>query len=209
MLIDVWSDVVCPWCFIGKRRLEKALSELDKSVPIEIRHRAFQLDPSATEIMETRELLSQKYGVPLEGVDQMQARVCSIADGEGLCYDLSHTLSGNTANAHRLLAWARENGKGYELLEIMFSSYFEKSKALFSNEDLLPLVAEAGLDVKEAEDILNSNRYAESLAEDNEIAREIGIGGVPFFVFDQKYGINGAEDSEVFQETIAKTLAES
>ena len=88
----------------------------------------------------------------------MQANVCSIADGEGLCYDLSHTLSGNTANAHRLLAWARENGKGNELLEIMFSSYFEKSKALFSNEDLLPLVAEAGLDVKEAEDILNSKR---------------------------------------------------
>ena len=130
MLIDVWSDVVCPWCFIGKRRLEKALADIDKSIPIEIRHRAFQLDPRTTEIRNTKDLLAEKYGIPIEGVDQMQSHVCKIADGEGLCYDLSNTNSGNTATAHRLLAWARELGKGQELLEVMFTNYFEKSKGV-------------------------------------------------------------------------------
>ena len=208
MLIDVWSDVVCPWCFIGKRRLEKALESIDKSIPIEIRHRAFQLDPRATEIRNTKDLLSEKYGIPLEGVDQMQAHVCKIADGEGLCYDLSNTNSGNTANAHRLLAWARELGKGQELLEIMFTNYFEKSKGLFTEAELLDAVSEAGLDISKAREILNSDKYSDSLAEDLAIAQEIGIGGVPFFVFDQKYGISGAEAFEVFQETISKTLSE-
>ena len=209
MLIDVWSDVVCPWCFIGKRRLEKALAEIDKSIPIEIRHRAFQLDPRTTEIRNTKDLLAEKYGIPIEGVDQMQSHVCKIADGEGLCYDLSNTNSGNTATAHRLLAWARELGKGQELLEVLFTNYFEKSKGVFTETELLELVAEAGLSTETAKEIINSDRYAESLAEDQAIAQEIGIGGVPFFVFDQKYGISGAEDLEVFKETIAKTLEES
>ncbi|MEN9698065.1 MAG: hypothetical protein RL448_20 [Actinomycetota bacterium] len=209
MLIDVWSDVVCPWCFIGKRRLEKALAEIDKSIPIEIRHRAFQLDPRTTEIRNTKDLLAEKYGIPIEGVDQMQSHVCKIADGEGLCYDLSNTNSGNTATAHRLLAWARELGKGQELLEVLFTNYFEKSKGVFTETELLELVAEAGLSTETAKEIINSDRYAESLAEDQAIAQEIGIGGVPFFVFDQKYGISGAEDLDVFKETIAKTLEES
>ena len=209
MLIDVWSDVVCPWCFIGKRRLEKALESIDKSIPIEIRHRAFQLDPRATDIRKTKDLLAEKYGIPLEGVDQMQAHVCKIADGEGLCYDLSNTNSGNTATAHRLLAWAREKGSGQELLEIMFTNYFEKSKGVFTEDELLALVAEAGLNTKEAREVINSDRYLESPVEDQAIAQEIGIGGVPFFVFDQKYGISGAEDLSIFKETIQKSLEES
>ena len=209
MLIDVWSDVVCPWCFIGKRRLEKALEGIDKSIPIEIRHRAFQLDPRATDIRKTKDLLAEKYGIPLEGVDQMQAHVCKIADGEGLCYDLTNTNSGNTATAHRLLAWAREKGSGQELLEIMFTNYFEKSKGVFTEDELLALVAEAGLNSEEAREVINSDRYLESLVEDQAIAQEIGIGGVPFFVFDQKYGISGAEDLSIFKETIQKSLEES
>lgn len=209
MLIDVWSDVVCPWCFIGKRRLEKALESIDKSIPIEIRHRAFQLDPRATDIRKTKDLLAEKYGIPLEGVDQMQAHVCKIADGEGLCYDLSNTNSGNTATAHRLLAWAREKGSGQELLEIMFTNYFEKSKGVFTEDELLALVSEAGLNSEEAREVINSDRYLESLVEDQAIAQEIGIGGVPFFVFDQKYGISGAEDLSIFKETIQKSLEES
>lgn len=209
MLIDVWSDVVCPWCFIGKRRLEKALAEIDKSIPIEIRHRAFQLDPTATEIRNTKDLLAEKYGLPPEGVNQMQEHVCKIADGEGLCYDLSNTNSGNTATAHRLLAWAREIGKGQELLEIMFRNYFERSKGLFTEVELLEAAKAAGLDTTEAKSIINSDKYSESLSEDQAIAQEIGIRGVPFFVFDQKYGISGAEAFEVFQETIAKALGDS
>ena len=108
--IDVWSDVVCPWCFIGRRRLQKALSKNGESNFV-VRHRAFQLQPDQNEVVKTAEMLASKYQVSPAQVHQMQANVCSIADGEGLCYDLGETYSGNTKDAHRLLLWAQENGK--------------------------------------------------------------------------------------------------
>ena len=131
MIIDVWSDVVCPWCFIGKRRLEKALSTFAHKDEVIIRHRAFQLQPDIKTTVPTSALLSEKYNLNPSAVKEMQANVCAIADGEGLCYDLDETLSGNTFDAHRLLLWAATIGKQEELLEAMYSAYFEKSKALF------------------------------------------------------------------------------
>ena len=117
MIIEVWSDVVCPWCFIGKRRLEKAIAKLPDPSVIEVRHRAFQLQPDITETIPTSQHLAEKYRVSPEQVAEMQANVCSIADGEGLCYDLKNTLSGNTLDAHRLVLWAAGKGKQQELLE--------------------------------------------------------------------------------------------
>jgi predicted DsbA family dithiol-disulfide isomerase len=111
MIIDVWSDVVCPWCFIGKRRLEKALAGFAFKDQITIRHRAFQLQPDAQEVVPTHQHLSEKYRIAPEQVREMQANVCAVADGEGLCYNLDDTLSGNTFDAHRLLAWSATIGK--------------------------------------------------------------------------------------------------
>jgi predicted DsbA family dithiol-disulfide isomerase len=125
MIIDVWSDVVCPWCFIGKRRLEKALSNFVHKDKVTVRHRAFQLDPSINQTLPTSLMLAEKYKVDAEQVKAMQANVCSIADGEGLCYNLENTLSGNTFDAHRLLLWSASLDKQDELLEAMYSSYFE------------------------------------------------------------------------------------
>ena len=119
MIIDVWSDVVCPWCFIGKRRLDKAIATLPPGTPVTVRHRAFQLDPSIRATVPTSDMLAHKYGAGPDQVQAMQARVCSIADGEGLCYDLSGTLSGNTRDAHRLLLWAGTLQGA--LLEAMYS----------------------------------------------------------------------------------------
>ena len=137
MIIDVWADVVCPWCFIGKRRLERALSSFEHRDKVTIRHRAFQLQPDADEVVPTRELLAKKYQASPEQVTAMQANVCAVADGEGLCYALDETLSGNTFDAHRLLLWSATLGKQDELLETLFSNYFEKSLPVFSHADLV------------------------------------------------------------------------
>lgn len=208
MIIDVWSDVVCPWCFIGRRRLEKAIAALDSSAEISVRHRAFQLNPTANEVVNTKQYLSEKYRIDQEQVEQMQAQVCAIADGEGLCYNLDETQSGNTKNAHRLLLWADQFNKQDELLEVMYSTYFEKSGSLFDHESLLLLVEQVGLSSQEAKQVLNSNIYENQVDQDQQIAAQLGANGVPFFVIDMKYAISGAQPQEVFTETLAKALAE-
>ena len=209
MIIDVWSDVVCPWCFIGKRRLEKAIAKLPDPNTVQVRHRAFQLQPDITETVPTAQHLAEKYRVSPEQVAQMQANVCSIADGEGLCYDLTNTLSGNTFDAHRLLLSSAKNGTQGSLLEALYSAYFEQNKPVFSHDDILGIVESAGLDVDSAKQVLESNEFADQVKEDQAIARELGANGVPFFVIDMKYGINGAQPQEVFDETLKAALAES
>ena len=157
MHIDVWSDVVCPWCFIGRRRLQKAIARIGAEVTV--KHRAFQLQPDLQETVPTKELLASKYRISEVEVQSMQSNVCSIADGEGLCYDLSETQSGNTRDAHRLLLWAESCGKQDELLELMYSSYFEKKRSLFSHQDLLSITDACGIKEEEARAILNSESY--------------------------------------------------
>lgn len=141
-------------------------------------------------------------------VEQMQNQVCSIADGEGLCYDLSNTLSGNTKDAHRLLLWAELAGKQDELLEAMYSSYFEKSGSLFDHESLLELAASVGLDQDQVLEVLNSTEFADQVDQDQAIAQQLGANGVPFYVVDMKYGISGAQPQEVFNQTLEKALTE-
>ena len=206
MIIEVWSDVVCPWCFIGKRRLEKALAKLPAGTPIEVRHRAFQLQPDIQGVTRTSDYLASKYRVDVDQVAAMQANVCSVADGEGLCYNLSDTLSGNTLDAHRLVLWAAEKGKQAELLEAMYSGYFEQSLPLFTHEDLLKVVGAAHLPVDEAREVLDSDAYASQVVEDQQVAASLGANGVPFFVFDMKIGFAGAQPDEVFEQAIAQAL---
>ncbi len=207
MIIDVWSDVVCPWCFIGRRRLEKAIASLGQDVDVTVRHRAFQLNPVAEGVEPTKELLSKKYNMPADQVSAMQAQVCSIADGEGLCYDLDDTLSGNTGDAHRLLLWAQEQGRGDELLEAMYSSYFEKSGSLFDHESLRTLATQVGLDAQQVESVLSSSDFAQQVEQDQALAHQLGANGVPFYVIDMKYGISGAQPQEAFDETLRAALA--
>jgi predicted DsbA family dithiol-disulfide isomerase len=206
MIIDVWSDVVCPWCFIGKRRLEKAIAGLPEGTPVEVRHRAFQLQPDIQGVTPTTQLLASKYRVDATQVAAMQANVCSIANGEGLCYNLADTLSGNTADAHRLLLWAQSEGKQDVLLEEMYSAYFEKSEPLFSHDDLLAIVERVGLDRTAAAAVLNSDEFAAQVAEDQELAHNLGASGVPFFVIDMKIGLAGAQPQEVFERALRQAL---
>ncbi len=196
--IDVWSDVVCPWCFIGRRRLQKAIANHANGREVIVRHRAFQLQPDAREVVRTDEMLAIKYKVDKEQVAAMQANVCSIADGEGLCYDLSETLSGNTADAHRFILWAEEIGKGDELLEAIYSAYFEKKQSIFSHDDLVALAVSVGIEEAPARALLLSDRFADQVNEDQDLARQLGANGVPFYVIDMKFGISGAQPQERF-----------
>jgi predicted DsbA family dithiol-disulfide isomerase len=208
VIIDVWSDVVCPWCFIGKRRLEKALKEFGHSDEIVVRHRAFQLQPDAAETMPTSELLAQKYRVSPNQVKEMQANVCAVADGEGLCYNLDDTLSGNTFDAHRLLLWAASIDKDKELLEAMYSGYFEKSLPLFSHQDLISIAESVGIPAVDAMNVLDSDQFAAEVIKDRDVASSLGATGVPFFVIDMKYGISGAQPVEVFTQTLETAWAD-
>jgi len=198
MIVDVWADVVCPWCFIGKRRLERALKDFPHRNEITVRHRAFQLDPNASQTLPTKELLATKYNASPEQVAQMQANVCAVADGEGLCYQLDQTLSGNTFDAHRLLLWAATIGKQDELLEALFSAYFEKSLPVFSHADLVSVAVGVGIDADVADDLLRSDKFDEEVIADRNLAAQLGATGVPFFVLDMKYAISGAQPLEAF-----------
>lgn len=202
MIIDVWSDVVCPWCFIGKRRLEKALATFDHRDDVIVRHRAFQLQPDAIDVVPTSEHLADKYRVSPEEVKQMQANVCAVADGEGLCYSLDETLSGNTFDAHRALAYAATVGKQNELLEAMYSAYFEKSLPLFSSDAICKVAETVGIPSKDLQAVLKSDQFQESVILDRKVASDLGATGVPFFVVDMKYGISGAQPLEVFSQTL-------
>ncbi len=208
MIIDIWSDVVCPWCFIGKRRLEKALSLFEHRDQVVIRHRAFQLQPEISDVVPTADYLAEKYRLPATQVKEMQANVCAIADGEGLCYNLDQTLSGNTFDAHRLLLWAETLTLQDHLLEAMYSGYFEKSLPLFTHVDLLAITSSVGIPESEAKALLESDRFAPEVLRDREIASQLGATGVPFFVFDMKFGISGAQPLAAFTQTLERAWEE-
>jgi predicted DsbA family dithiol-disulfide isomerase len=208
MIIDVWSDVVCPWCFIGRRRLQKAISTLPPDLEVTVIHRAFQLNPDAKGTVPTKELLAEKYQLPNLQVEQMQTQVCSVADGEGLYYDLSNTLSGNTMDAHRLLLWADSQDKQDDLLELMYSSYFEKNGSLFDHDSLLDLTDLAGLDRQTAKELLSADHFAENVEQDQQLAHQLGATGVPFYVVNMKHAISGAQPQEVFDQTLANALSD-
>ena len=207
MIIDVWSDIVCPWCFIGRRRLQKAIANHGAGHDITVRHRAFQLQPDISEVVPTSEHLAAKYRIDKAKVAEMQANVCSIADGEGLCYNLENTLSGNTADAHRLFLSAETIGRDDDLLEALYSAYFEKSKPVFSHEDLLAIADEIGINRENALALLKSNKYLDRVKEDQTLAASLGANGVPFYVIDMKFGISGAQPQEVFDQIFAEIKA--
>jgi predicted DsbA family dithiol-disulfide isomerase len=208
MIIDVWADVVCPWCYIGKRRLEKAIAQFPHKEEIVVRHRAFQLQPDAQGITPTKDYLSQKYNIAPDQVSQMQANVCAVADGEGLCYNLEGTLTGNTFNAHRLLLWSAQLGKQDELLEKLFKNYFELNTPVFEDADLIDVAVAVGLEEAGVKALLGGTEFSQEVLEDRKVAAQLGANGVPFFVFNMQYGISGAQPQEAFNKTLEQAWFE-
>ena len=216
MQIEVWADVVCPWCYIGKRRLQSALTERGIADEVDIVHRAFQLDPTAsTTTAPTVDHLAAKYGVSRDEALAMMSNVTEVAAAAGLDYHLDRTMTGNTRDAHRLALWAQDqpdsdnSDAAQRLLEAMYSAYFEQGRGVFSTDDLVALAAEVSLDPDAARDMLAGTAYLDKVVEDQVLARTFGANGVPFFVIDRAYGVSGAQPVEVFLEAIDQARAAS
>ena len=160
------------------------------------------MQPDAKEVVPTGKHLADKYRVSEDQVKEMQANVCAVADGEGLCYNLDDTLSGNTFDAHRVLLYAASIGKQDVLLEAMYSSYFEKSLPLFSHQDICSVAESVGISAVDVMNVLESDQFTKEVLADRDLASQLGATGVPFFVVDMKYGISGAQPLEAFVETI-------
>jgi predicted DsbA family dithiol-disulfide isomerase len=214
MQIEIWSDVVCPWCYIGKRRLETALDSFEHADDVEIVWRSFELDPSAPkEPVETvAEALGRKYGGGPEAGTQMVDRVEAVAAEEGLLFRHHQSLRVNTVDAHRVLHLALETGgpalQG-RLKESLLAAYFVETENVADHDTLSRIAAGVGLDEVRVKEVLTGDEYADAVEGDVREAVSLGATGVPFYVVDRKYGIAGAQPGEVFAQVLEKAWAES
>jgi predicted DsbA family dithiol-disulfide isomerase len=211
MRVDIFSDVACPWCYIGKRRFESALDAFPQKDQVEITWHSYQLDPSApkTSDLTLNEVLAKKYGMGLQQAVAANKRVSTLAAGEGLEYRMDIARYANTFDAHRLIQLAGERGLQDEVEERFFRAYFSEGEALGDPETLARLVSEVGIDPEEARAVLAGNEYTDAVNDDIQNAREIGIQGVPFFILDEKYGISGAQPTDLFKQALDQAWAES
>jgi len=195
--VEIWSDVVCPWCYIGKRRLESALSQFEHADEVEIFWRSFQLNPEAQQGkgVPTLEYLTTRFG-PQAG--QMTEHVAEVAKGDGLDMDFSKALTVNTFDAHRMLHLAAELGVGDAAKERMLRAHFTEGADLGSTDTLVALMQDVGVEPEKARHALVSGEYGDEVRADIEEARALGANGVPFFVIDRKYGVSGAQPVETF-----------
>lgn len=211
MKIEVWSDYVCPFCYIGSQRLKKVLEESEVVDEIDLEYRSFELDPGKKTDNEGNvyEQLAQKYGITVEEARQNVQNVENLASLEGLVIDNEHAIQANTFDAHRLGQLARIEGRSSEFTALLYQAHFSEGTDLEDHASLLRLAEQAGLDRSASEAVLLSDTFTTEVRRDEEMAKEIGIGGVPFFVFDEKYAVSGAQSKETFSNVLKKALEES
>ncbi|MFC0298647.1 DsbA family oxidoreductase [Geobacillus jurassicus] len=210
MKIEVWSDFVCPFCYIGKRRLEQALAQFPHREDVEVVFRSFELDPNAKKEtpLTIHEIIAQKYGISLEDAKRANDDIGRQAEAVGLTFRFETMKPTNTFDAHRLAQYAKEKGKLHDVVEQLFFAYFTESKRISDREVLLAIAEAAGLDRKETEEVLNDGRYAEEVRKDEAEAAKFGVRGVPFFILNRKYAISGAQPVEVFRRALEKVWEE-
>ena len=209
MRVDVWSDVVCPFCYIGKKRLEAAAAEA--GIELEVHWHSFELDPDAPPRQEisNSERLAQKYGRTLAEVEEMQRQIADMAQAEGIIFNWENANSGNTFNAHRIIHLAQSKGLGSEAKEAFFYSYMTQGLPIGERETIEDVASRIGLNPVEVDDVLDSEEYTDFVRFDEEVARDqLKVTGVPFFVFDQRIALAGAQPREVFLEVFQKALEE-
>jgi predicted DsbA family dithiol-disulfide isomerase len=207
LTVEIWSDVVCPWCYIGKRRFEAALTEFPHEV--ETVWRSFELDPGAPATREhtATEHLAAKYGMSLEQAEASHAQMTELAAQEGLEYHFETARGGNSFDAHRLIHFAAAHGKQAEAQERVMRAYFTEGVAIADREALVALAADLGLDPDEARAVLESDTYADAVRADERLAQRIGIHGVPFFVLGRRYGVSGAQPAEILVKALEQACA--
>jgi predicted DsbA family dithiol-disulfide isomerase len=210
MRVDIWSDLVCPWCYVGKRRFEKALARFSNRDEVQIVHRSFQLNPAAPRdtTSSRREMLMRKYRRSPDQVVEMDARMTQTAAAEGLEFNLEGTLTGNTFDAHQLVHLAHAHGLQDAVVERLFRAYFTEQQSLFDQQTLVDLGADAGLNRDEMAAALREKRYANAVDMDIDVAHRLGVTGVPFYVINDRYGISGAQAPETFLDVLQRVAAD-
>ncbi|MGS0706621.1 DsbA family oxidoreductase [Acinetobacter sp. ANC 3781] len=207
MRVDIWSDVVCPFCYIGKKRLEAAAEQA--GLELEVHWHSYELDPEAPirQEVSNSERLAQKYGRTVAEVEEMQRNIATMAAEEAIQFNWENANSGNTFNAHRIIHLAQSKGLGSEAKEAFFYSYMTQGLPIGERETIEDVAARIGLNPVEVEDVLNSEEYADFVKFDEEVARDqLKVTGVPFFVFDQRIALAGAQPREVFLQVFEKAL---
>lgn len=196
--VDIWSDIICPWCYVGKRRFEKALSQFAHAPDVVITWHSFELDPRAPKASTNlADNLAKKYRRTLEQAQQMLDQMTMTAAAEGLEFHFEKAQSSNTFDAHRVLHLARERDVQERVKERLMRGYFSEGEPIGDHAALARLAADAGLDELEVKDVLAGDRYAEAVRGDEAFAQELGISGVPFFVLAGRLGVSGAQAPEV------------
>ena len=213
--IDVWSDVACPWCYIGKRRLESGITAFTGAAdgaapPVEVEFHSFQLSPDtpADVVGSAADFLAEHKGLPREQAAQMQAQVAAIAAEDGLHYDFGSQRPANTRMAHQVLHLAKHDGLDVQaaMKERLLAAHFVEGRHIGREDELVDLAVEVGLDRDETLAALADQRYAAAVDADIAQARQLGINGVPFFVLDGRYGISGAQPSELFTQALRQVV---
>ena len=210
--IDVWSDIACPWCYVGKRHLEQALAKFPHAGEVRIVWRAFELDPKAQRVSDSKvphlERIARKYGISIAQAQENRDRLVAIAARDGLELDFDKLRSGNTFDAHRLLHLAHERGVQDALKERLMRAYFTEGRAIGDRNELVALAVEVGLGPDEVRTVLDSDKYAAEVRGDEALAQQLGISGVPFFVLAGKLGVSGAQPAAVLLEALGQAWGE-
>lgn len=210
MQVEIWSDVMCPFCYIGKRKFEGALEQFQDKENVEIVWKSFQLSPELKTQpgKNIHSFLSEHKGIPVEDAKRMNDHVSQMAKQVGLVYNFDKSVVANSFNAHRFSHFAKQYGKQGEAEEKLFYSYFTDGKNIDDYETLIQIGSEIGLDKEQLKNALESNKYADEVRNDIYEAQQVGVRGVPFFLFNWKYTVSGAQNSKAFLETLEKSYSE-
>lgn len=210
MKIEIWSDVMCPFCYIGKRHFEEALSKFSDKEHIDIEWKSFQLDPTMPDVAEEsqEDYLVKRKGMSRDQIQGMLQNVTAMGKEAGLDFNFDQSIMVNSQKAHQLIQFAKSKGLGNEIEERLFQAYFTEGKNVADQTTLTELGKEIGLDENELQVAFNDDKYLYQMKQDIQEAQNIGVRGVPFFVFDRKYGVSGAQPTEAFLETLNKSFGE-
>ena len=211
LTVEIWSDVVCPWCYIGKRRFEAALARFPHRDEVEVTYRSFELDPDAPARHpgSGAERLAEKYGVSVEEAQAMNARVTGVAAEDGLDYHLDVARGGNTLDAHRMLHLAAAHRVQAEAKERLMRAYFTEGEPISDADTLARLVASVGVPEDEAREALSGDRFVAEVRDEEQLGAQLGIRGVPFFVLDRRYGVSGAQSADVLLRALEQAWDEA
>jgi predicted DsbA family dithiol-disulfide isomerase len=206
LAVEIWSDVVCPWCYLGKRRFAAALAHFPQRADVRVTWRSFELDPEAPRVRDASaaEHIASKYGMSVEEAKESQAQMTEMAAAEGLHYDFDRARGGNTFDAHRLIHLAAAHGRQDAANERLMRAYLSEGEPIGDREALVRVIADVGIDADEAGAVLDGDAYAGAVRADEELAAQLGIRAVPYFVLDRRYGVPGAQPAELLLRALER-----